>query len=703
YRPLTTISFDLEQEFIHSYRTGYYYFCADLDKYGVLGDSIVSYTNNNGSLTKNYEYNEYEDANCDGKITPNECINCWDKNRNFKNDVNEDVNVDGVYNEVDCQVEGASWRHLNNVLLYLVLIFMMFVFLDRFVFPNKLDFTFLSTLIFAIHPLNTESVAVISYRDEIFSLFFILFTLHFSFKYIIENKFKYLFLGTIGTLFALLSKEYGIILPILIPIGIHTLLKLNVSIKKIIYPLTVLIIGVFLMILLKTTNVIPESIPYFFQSLILFLIATIFLYLLFKKQIIEQGIPLLLSLNFLAILFYYFLRLNATNLGLNRDTHEILNNSYLMATGEELFCTKITVLLYYLKLLVLPLNLVCDYSYNSVEFIHFSDWEFVFSFILHLFILFIGIRLVIQKHVLGFAITFYFLFLLVIGNFFFFTGTIMNEHFIFHSAVGFSMIVSWAILRLLNNFEFKSSSKKVIIALPLLILIFFSGKKVISRNKDWCNDITLFLNDVENAPNSVICLGNAGARWIDLADTKEITGIFRPDQDTTVINDYNGKLVITAEELKKSGLKNKREVALNKGINYLERSVQLHPSYVNGYLNLGLAEFKLGNNRKAIYYWKKAEALYPNNPYLQNYYTVGGQIYRDNGKEFFDKGDYENAVKQYLNCYFINNKDMDALIGLVNCYTKLNKPNYVYFYAEKARKIDPDNKEIKSFMDLSKE
>ncbi|MGE0566770.1 MAG: hypothetical protein AB7O73_02385, partial [Bacteroidia bacterium] len=76
YRPLTTISFALEQEFIHSYRTGYYNFCADLDKNGELGDSIVSYTNNNGSLTKNYEYNEYEDANCDGKITPNECINC---------------------------------------------------------------------------------------------------------------------------------------------------------------------------------------------------------------------------------------------------------------------------------------------------------------------------------------------------------------------------------------------------------------------------------------------------------------------------------------------------------------------------------------------------------------------------------------------------------------------------------------------------
>lgn len=26
-------------------------------------------------------------------------------------------------------------------------------------------------------------------------------------------------------------------------------------------------------------------------------------------------------------------------------------------------------------------------------------------------------------------------------------------------------------------------------------------------------------------PNSVLVLGNAGARWVDLADTKEVTGV----------------------------------------------------------------------------------------------------------------------------------------------------------------------------------
>ena len=35
------------------------------------------------------------------------------------------------------------------------------------------------------------------------------------------------------------------------------------------------------------------------------------------------------------------------------------------------------------------------------------------------------------------------------------------------------------------------------------------------------NDITLFTTDVKTVPNSVLCLGNAGARWIDLSERPE--------------------------------------------------------------------------------------------------------------------------------------------------------------------------------------
>ncbi len=90
----------------------------------------------------------------------------------------------------------------------------------------------------------------------------------------------------------------------------------------------------------------------------------------------------------------------------------------------------------------------------------------------------------------------------------------------------------------------------------------------------------------------------------------------------------NGTLKITDEEVKQGGYRNKREAALYKGIKFLKHAIELHPRYVNGYLNLGLAHFKLRKDFEALYYWKMAERLYPNNPYLRNYYMVYYNDYR---------------------------------------------------------------------------
>ena len=82
-----------------------------------------------------------------------------------------------------------------------------------------------------------------------------------------------------------------------------------------------------------------------------------------------------------------------------------------------------------------------------------------------------------------------------------------------------------------------------------------------------------------------MCLGNAGARWIDLAERPE-----NKDSSTAYVN---------------------------KAIGYLSHALELHPKYVNGYLNLGLAQMKLGQLDSAYTTWTKAQALYPSNPYLQ--------------------------------------------------------------------------------------
>ena len=87
YRPLSVVSFAIEQEFI-------------------------------GAYPKDGLYPQ----------------RCWDTNQNKKDDVEEDINDDGVFNEVDCQVKGASLRHFVNIITLIIGVILLFLFFRNYIF-----------------------------------------------------------------------------------------------------------------------------------------------------------------------------------------------------------------------------------------------------------------------------------------------------------------------------------------------------------------------------------------------------------------------------------------------------------------------------------------------------------------------------------------------------------------------------------------
>jgi hypothetical protein len=299
-------------------------------------------------------------------------------------------------------------------------------------------------------------------------------------------------------------------------------------------------------------------------------------------------------------LIYLAMRLVAVKLKPGVPDTEILNNPYLLANGEERFATKGYVLLKYLRLLVFPHPLSSDYSFNTIPYRHFTSWDFLLSMVVHIGMVIAAVYYTLKKHVLGFALMTYIIFALMIGNVLMDIGATMGERLIFHSSIGYCIGLAWLILKGFDKLaNIQINVRRSVLAVIVLVVGFLFGCKTWERNFDWKNDVTLFLKDVKTMPHSVLVLGNAGARWVDLADTKEVTGINIPGQDSTRYNDYNGTLKITDEEMKEGGYKTKREAALYKGIKFLSHAIELHPRYVNGYLNLGLAYFTIGKMQSA--------------------------------------------------------------------------------------------------------
>src|SRR5581483_9106019 len=84
-------------------------------------------------------------------------------------------------------------RHLVNILCYMVCLFLLFYFLHDFLLkkiPGGSDMAFLSTLLFAIHPIHTEVVANVKSLDEILSLTLIMCTFIYAMKYTNSSKRK---------------------------------------------------------------------------------------------------------------------------------------------------------------------------------------------------------------------------------------------------------------------------------------------------------------------------------------------------------------------------------------------------------------------------------------------------------------------------------------------------------------------------------
>lgn len=712
YRPLSAVSFAIEQQFIGSYRTGLYLKVEDSNKNNVLDKGLVNYITPCGRPETNYEFNDFIDLNNDGVVQGNECYTCWDKNQNFKDDYEEDVNKDGLFNEIDCQLYGAGVRHFNNIWTFALACMLLYLLFSSYFFRTNPDLAFLSALIFTMHPIHSEAIANVKSRDEIFSLIFISLTFFYTFKYLETKRPIHVFLASVMFILALLSKEYAVMLLFLVPLSVYFFTENNFNFltffrttefKKTLYISLAFIFCAFMMTYLKRDfdiHAAPGAKPIRSFWIFPFLFMLVGIYLMGANK--KNNFLKLMSWLFFVMLFYIGMRWMAVKLKPGVPDTEILNNPYLLATGEERFCTKIYVLMKYVILQFFPHPLSSDYSFNSILYRHFNSWDFILSLILHIALVIAAIHFTLKKHLLGFALMTYILFGLLIANLLMDIGATMGERLIFHSSIGFCIAFSYLILKGLDKltkikFRFR---KYALLSFTLIVGILF-GIKTWERNFDWKNDVTLFLKDVKTMPNSVLCLGNAGARYVDLSSTRDITGKKIAGYDTT-FNDYNGTLKNIEEEVKSGKYKTKTEAVLKHGIEVLERAISLHPRYVNGYLNLGLLYFRLRKDYEAIYNYKNAERLYPNNPYLRSYYQAYAADLNNRGAYAFNRGRMDSAAIAYNLLTLIDPNNHEAYFNLGGAYFNQKKYDLAKRSWEKALKLNPNYKEARNVLAMIK-
>lgn len=439
-------------------------------------------------------------------------------------------------------VELATLRHVGNVFFFIFSVLVLLYFLREFIFKESVFTAFGIALLFLIHPIHTEVVANVKSRDEILSFLFIFLTLIHAFRYWEGRKEKNLLLAVIYYFLALLSKEYAIMMVVLIPMLFY--IKRN---------------GTFV-------NAIKSMLP------------------------------------FLGIAFVYFLiRFSIVGKGATMENTDVLNNPFKFATPDQRWATKIEILNHYLRLLFCPTPLSSDYSYNTIPYTNFSDPHVWLSVLIHLSMIVSTIVLFVKRNILAFAFAFYLVYLALISNLIMDIGATMGERLIYHSSFGFCMAVGMLVAWLLQQIKQRTTATIVGTVVAGIAVVWFGGI-TIARNAEWKNDTTLFIADAEKVPNSALVNGNAGKAYIDMSELPE---------------------------------NKSREMELvQKSLPFLQRAIATHNQYVNGYLNIGVAYFKLKQYDKARDAWDMARKLYPSNPFLLRNFGLLGQMYYNEAMRF---------------------------------------------------------------------
>lgn len=508
--------------------------------------------------------------------------------------------------------ENSSAYHFVQVVLYAVLCVVIFILLKKLLKEYHPLLPFITTLLFAAHPIHTEVAANIKSADEILSLLFCCLALLFSLPQ--ENAtspplwggfrrgFVFLFF-----LCALFSKESAATFIFIIPLAL-----------------------------------------YFFTSAS------------------RKNIFITTTIYASAILIYFLARNSA--LDSNPPPIGLINNSLAGAsTFTERYATIFIILFHYLKLLFYPHPLCWDYGYNQIPLANFSNSLAIISILIYLAMgIFSVVFLIISKSqkskaksLIAFCVLFYLIGLSVSSNIFVLIGSTMAERFLFTPSLAFCILLAFVSIKFL---EIESFNLKLF---PLIIILGLFSYKTFSRNKDWESNLTLFAKGVEDCPNSYRT--NTTFAWESiLAGEKETDKEKKKMYLQNAITYYKKGLAIydkVEADWYNYGVSNSNLGNVDEAVKAYKRALAINPKHGNSLYNLATVYLSRKDYQNSLNYFLRAYEIEPD--FMDIAFKVG-LIYHMTGK-------LQQAIPYYERYYKNNSNNKDVINNLSVAYNSIGE------------------------------
>ena len=550
--------------------------------------------------------------------------------------------------------------HLTNIVLHTLNSVLLFFFVQLMV--KNTPVAFLTSLFFICHPVLSEAVNAVSYREDILAAAFFITAFLLYVKSPAPNKFMYRNLSPLGT-----GMHHGVYPEqkqdssaspqndkrrrVQHDSVCHS--ERSEESKFYLYPLSLLS---YLFALFSKEMAITLPLLIFFFD---YLIGS---RLTFTNRILRFYLGyILVTIFYLLVRFWWFH--NPVESGVSYPQENLWFNLLAM----------LKVLASYPKLLFFPVNLNADYIVPVAS----SPWDMscILSLLLIISVAVIGCRLFFHSKLLFFSLLWFFVALLPVLNIVP-IGNIMAERYLYIPVIGFCIMGSYFITHMsaLRLHPFRIS----VWILTLSILFGFVWQTS-SRSRDWRDEFTLWSKTVAREPNSYKAHSSLGVLLIKKGQEEEGISELRtslsmnpsyPDAHNNIGTLYEQKgMYDDAAKEYRCALRldqNLSEAHYNLGNTYLktsnyDKAVAEYKFYLSGkgdhpivLYNLGVAYMKQGKLDESIMAFQKSLRWNPMNADTHN----------NLGVIFTRKSQLSNAIREFREALKYNPAHPDALSNL---------------------------------------
>lgn len=449
--------------------------------------------------------------------------------------------------------------HLTNLLLHVINSILLYTFLNLFFKSSrgnehlhalKLHSTpsLLITLLFTTHPILTEAVNAISFREDLLVFTFYmaalnLYALRSNLVAISRSSSAFLYIAScLLYILALFSKEMAITLP-LITCYYEWLYKER-----------------------KNGTIRPDIFNPFVIGYVL--ITLVYLYL--RHEYFYNP-------------FYRFYNPMEGNVVIGGFIERTLTLPWILSN--------------YLKLSLFPMSLSVDYVVQPIK--STSDVSFLISFVTIFFILSAALIMAKGRREITFGILFFIITLIPVYNIIPLDHP-FAERYLYLPAAGFAITVGYSIYHLFTfGVRYKIQRGSILILLFVILCVY--SALVIKRNTVWMDEYSLWSDTVKKQPSSLAHL-NLGVVYQNHGLIGEATRQYK-----TAIR-LDPKNALAHNNLGLAFLNTKK---LDYAVSEFESAIRQKPDYAEAYNNLGAAHMKQRNYDEAIRAFKSASQLKP--------------------------------------------------------------------------------------------